>query len=327
MQNKSLIKNIRDKIKHMRILRRRNAYYAAALAGIMTVGKMQKPIEEKPKEKVEIKVDVPQKMSFEEEKDAYLMPILPMIEGCALEAYKDDVGVWTYGVGNIYTKDGHRVKEGDKLGSIDEALDLSHHYIDEDVEDALSHISRELTPYQKAAVSSFLYNCGSGILVKDGKLTKLGEALNNGDDEYFLETMLKYNKGKGKFMRGLFGRRALEAFLFQNYVSIEDLQKSIVGGLGNASRNKEINEIFKLKHGRYDASAIYNPEVAEKFVRLCQIPVTGKLSEKNKAFHVGEPVETFLTPNIRVSEKNKQKEKFFMDVVDVVRNVRSISKS
>lgn len=249
-------------------------------------------------------------MKYQDMSNAIFMAMVVMTEGLSLEAYIDAVGVGTYGCGSTLTKDGNRVKIGDKLNSVDEALDVSLHHKEERVDWVFDHIDRKLQPCQKAAIESFAYNCGAGTIVKDGKLTKLGEAINNGDDIFVVKEMLTYNRGGGSFLSGLFFRRVLEAGLYQGFISLEDLQNCVIGGLGNVATNGEIRDIFNLKiskrgkrgkaKGTFDASPITNASVMGKVIALCQKRVEGTVSDRWKKFHIGEIVANFIPERFRV---------------------------
>lgn len=253
-------------------------------------------------------------MTPQEKSDAILMSSIIMTEGCSLDAYQDDVGIWTYGAGCTKTKEGKSVKAGDKLKSNEEAFDVANHHIKERIDYVFDYIRRELTPEQKAGLKSFAYNCGAGTLVKDGELTKLGKAVNEGNDDFVIREMLTYNKAGGRFMKGLFFRRVLEAYIYQGFIPIEELQKCIIGGIYNVSYNQEMKDIFGLKELRirgrgrraktkatYIDSAITNPEVAKKMVDICQIPVQGKVSDKYAKFHMGEEIAEFLPKCFRAN--------------------------
>lgn len=70
-----------------------------------------------------------------------------------------------------------------------------------------------LSESQKAALTSFEYNLGSGIWKKDAM--PIITAINNGDLNKAGQLMQQYNKAGGKFVQGLANRRAEEAQLLQ----------------------------------------------------------------------------------------------------------------
>lgn len=70
-----------------------------------------------------------------------------------------------------------------------------------------------LSESQKAALTSFEYNLGSGIWKKDAM--PIITAINNGDLNKAGQLMQQYNTAGGKFVQGLANRRAEEAQLLQ----------------------------------------------------------------------------------------------------------------
>lgn len=282
---------------------------ALPLAGILAVGSVGYNLSMKHGliNKVEKYENKDKDDTFKNKSDSYLMSILVMIEGCTLKAYTDDIGVWTYGIGNTKTMDGRAVKKGDTLKDNEEAFAVADHHIKERIDYVFDYITRDLTPEQNAALRSFAYNCGAGTLVQNEKLTELGEAVNEGDDDFVVREMLRYNKAGGSFMKGLFFRRALEAYVYQGFVPLEELQKGIIGGIGNVSLNSEMKEIFNLKEMKirkgkkkykidatFDDTAITDRGVAMKMVAVCQSPIVGEISSKYADFHVGEQICAFL---------------------------------
>jgi len=70
-----------------------------------------------------------------------------------------------------------------------------------------------LSESQKAALTSFEYNLGSGIWKKNAM--PIITAINNGDLAKAGQLMQSYNQAGGKFVQGLANRRAEEAQLLQ----------------------------------------------------------------------------------------------------------------
>lgn len=283
---------------------------ATAMAGIMLFSGTEHNLKSCSKiEKVK-PVAVKKEMKYQDMSDAILMAMLVMTEGCSLDAYIDAVGVGTYGVGSTYTKEGKRVRMGDKLSSVEEAFEVVDRHVKEEIEWVFDYIDRKLQPWQKAAVESFAYNCGAGVIVKNGKLTKLGEAINNGDDGFVAKEMLTYNRGGGSFLSGLFFRRVLEAGVYQGFVSLDDLENCVIGGVGNVSSSKEMCDIFNLKttkwgrrgktKGSFDDDPITDASVIDKVITLCQKRIEGVVSARWEKFHIGEVVANFLPAKFSV---------------------------
>lgn len=279
----------------------------AVIAGFLAVGGLQyDAIQNEKEQKTEQRKDK-KEMTPEEQSDATLISVLIQLEGLNLNAYADDIGVWTYGIGCTKTIEGNPVKKGDVLKNNKEAFTVANYHIKERIDWVFDYIDRVLNPNQKAALKSFAYNCGADIFVQDGKLTKLGEAVNRGDDDFVIKNMLTYNKAGGSFMRGLFFRRVLEAYIYQGFVSLVDLQKCVIGGIGNVSCNKEMLDNFNVQctykrnkrgrkkvRGTFSDAAITDSSVAQKMIEICQTPIKGEVSQKYADFHTGEQVIAFL---------------------------------
>ena len=63
------------------------------------------------------------------------------------------------------------------------------------------------------------------------------------------------------------------------------------------SKNKRRGRRFKIASS-YNDAAITDSSVAEKLIAICQAPIGGKMSEKYKNFHIGEPILQFLPESI-----------------------------
>jgi len=326
--------NVKDKLQRIK----ERYGLAAAMAGVMLFSGTEHNLKSCSKVEKIKPIAEKKEMKYQDLSNAMLMSVLVMMEGFSLEAYIDAVGVGTYGFGSTYTKEGKRVKMGDKLSSVEEGFEVADRHVKEEIEWVFDYIDRKLSPWQKAAIESFAYNCGAGTIVKDGKLTKLGEAINNGDDNFVVKEMLTYNRGGGSFLSGLFFRRVLEAGIYQGFISLEDLKNCVIGGLGNVASSKEIRDIFDLKiskrgrrgkaKGTFDASPITDASVMEKVVALCQKRVEGSVSARWEKFHIGELVASFLPERFSVVDvASHQKNKFmqaakFMKTLEGMKNSR-----
>ena len=312
------VDEIREKIEQFK----RKVIMTTAIVGATVGGGMVKDAQQK-EGKFQDRIETvarakPKKYDAVKEKYSYLMPILLSIEGCTKNAYTDDIGVWTYGIGCTVTKDGEKVKEGDTLKSNEEAYEVAKYHIEERIDSTFNYIDRKLSPSKEAAVTSFAFNLGAGVLLKDGQLTELGQAINEGNDKFVVEEFLKYNKAGGSFMRGLFFRRVLEAYVYQGFISKEDLQKCYIGGIGNVSVNKYMNEAFKLevkKIGRrkkkivatFDESAVFDRAVAKQLIAICQTPMNVPQTSKMSDFNFGERVYKLMPNDLLAKSVLKQK--------------------
>lgn len=141
-----------------------------------------------------------------QEKNA--MELIKGFEGYRDTAYKDTGGVLTIGYGTTAN-----VSEGDKI-----TKEEAEAYLMEDVEKAASAVDKlvkvNLTPEQRDALTSLVYNVGEGAFKKSRAL----KALNNRDLLTFLEEAFGeekgFNKVKGETIPGLTKRRRKEMELF-----------------------------------------------------------------------------------------------------------------
>lgn len=131
--------------------------------------------------------------------------LIAKYEGCRLKAYKCPAGVWTIGYGHTAG-----VKEGDTLPSADAAKEL----LRKDLEKYAGYVNAAvksgkitfpLTQNKFDALTSFVYNCGNGLLLK---------LVSGRDAGTVAEKLLLYNKGGGKVLQGLVKRRQEEHDLF-----------------------------------------------------------------------------------------------------------------
>lgn len=129
-------------------------------------------------------------------------------EGCRLTAYPDPAtggDPWTVGYGAT----GPDIEPGTVW---------TQEQADADLQDRLAAINRtvsqavrvRLSPSQRAALVSLIYNIGRSAFLQS-TLLKL---LNAGDYEGAREQFARWNKAGGRVMAGLTNRRAAEADLF-----------------------------------------------------------------------------------------------------------------
>lgn len=131
--------------------------------------------------------------------------LIAKYEGCQLKAYKCPAGVWTIGYGHT-----EHVKAGDILPSKEAAMELLKADLDKYagyVRNCIKNgkIGFPLNQNQFDALTSFVYNCGSGSLQK---------LVTGRDAATIAQKMLQYNKGGGRVLPGLVRRRQEEHDLF-----------------------------------------------------------------------------------------------------------------
>ncbi len=129
-----------------------------------------------------------------------------------LSAYWDKYGkVWTIGYGATHYLDGSPVKQGDKLKSKEEALELLREMTKQYEENVYKLVTHPINMYQADALTSFAYNCGVGNLKKSTLLKKVNK---NDMDPTIRDEFAKWNKSGGQVLAGLTRRRKAEADLY-----------------------------------------------------------------------------------------------------------------
>ena len=136
---------------------------------------------------------------------------IQQFEGLKLKAYKDSVGIWTVGFGNIFNLDtGNPIKEGDEI-----SLETAERWLKIEVDNLQAKMIKVITvplnDNQWTALTSLTYNIGFGAF----KRSTLLRLLNAGaSKEEVAKQILRWNKAGGKEIKGLTNRRKAESNLF-----------------------------------------------------------------------------------------------------------------
>lgn len=135
--------------------------------------------------------------------------LLKQFEGCRLNAYRDNVGVWTIGYG-ITSAAGH--------GPVLPGMTITQDQADQWLLDVLGTyenavcvpLTRKPTQNQFDAMVSLCYNIGAGAFAKSTvvRLFNAGQMAGAG------KAFLRWNKAGGKVLPGLITRRTAEMGLF-----------------------------------------------------------------------------------------------------------------
>jgi len=136
--------------------------------------------------------------------------LIKRFEGCKLKAYKCAAGVWTIGWGTTRIQ-GQPVRPGLVI-SQDEAdlllqIDAEAHWAEAE---KFLRDPQALMQCQIDALASLIFNIGVGAF-RRSTILKL---INKGDAAAAAEEFLKWNKARGKVLRGLTRRRHTERKLF-----------------------------------------------------------------------------------------------------------------
>ena len=136
---------------------------------------------------------------------------IQQFEGLKLKAYKDSVGIWTVGFGNIFNLDtGNPIKEGDEI-----SLETAERWLKIEVDNLQAKMRKVITvplnDNQWTALTSLAYNIGFGAF----KRSTLLRLLNAGaSKEEVAKQFLRWNKAGGKEIKGLTNRRQAESNLY-----------------------------------------------------------------------------------------------------------------
>lgn len=137
--------------------------------------------------------------------------VIKHYEGCELDAYLCPAGIPTIGYGNTFYKDGKPVKMGDKITK-EQAEELLPGIVQKFALQVNNYIKTSLLQHQFDALVSLAYNIGMGNFAKStllGLVNKKAERIQVGNE------FLKWNKSKGKELKGLTNRRKTEAELYK----------------------------------------------------------------------------------------------------------------
>lgn len=164
----------------------------------------------------------------EAEKIAF--PALVFLEGCSRQAYQDACKIWTVGIGNTVRPDGKPVTAKDFLKDDDEIRRYVAHHLEKHIYPYLDkYIKRSLKPHETAAIISLSYNCGVKALgSNNGRIAK---AVNGGNpDEIAKAFLTKVATRTRRFSEGLAVRRCLEILIYQNKITLDDINGFYIGG-------------------------------------------------------------------------------------------------
>jgi lysozyme len=132
-------------------------------------------------------------------------------EGVRQKPYKCPAGLWTVGVGHLIG-DGKTLPDSwNKTFTLDEVYDILAKDVARFERGVSKYITVPLRQNEFDALVSFSFNLGLGVLQR----STLRQALNRGDKEGAIASLLKYNKAGGKVLKGLDNRRKDEAALFR----------------------------------------------------------------------------------------------------------------
>ena len=153
------------------------------------------------------------------------MHLIKRLEGLRLEVYQDVAGFWTVGYGHLIT-------QADNLYPYSDVTEITEAEADrllaQDMRIAqgivAQHVRVPLTPAQRDALVSFVFNIGPGapgakdgfVYLKNGQPSTMLRKINAGDFEGAAAEFDKWVLAGGQRVNGLIARRAEERALFEN---------------------------------------------------------------------------------------------------------------
>jgi lysozyme len=155
------------------------------------------------------------------------LEILKDREKLELTAYQDSGGVWTIGYGATTYENGTKVKKGDTITEAKAVQLLSYH-----VGIAAGSVNRLVTSTlnqgQFDALTSFVYNVGSGNFQKSNLLKVVNTDPNNYDavEKAFLAWISVTVNGQLKPVQGLINRRNEEIEMYRSGSELVVLKKN-----------------------------------------------------------------------------------------------------
>ena len=137
--------------------------------------------------------------------------LIKEFEGFSDRPYKCSANIPTIGYGNTFYPDGKRVSMLDKQITKEYADEIFRNVADNFAFKVSKLIKSKVTQNQFNALVSFAYNVGIGNLEKS-TLLKLVNI--NPNDAMIAKQFLRWNKAKGKELKGLTNRRIKESALY-----------------------------------------------------------------------------------------------------------------
>ena len=137
--------------------------------------------------------------------------LIKQFEGFSNIPYKCSANIPTIGYGNTFYPDGKRVSMLDKEITKEYADEIFKNVADNFAFKVSKLIKSKVTQNQFNSLVSFAYNVGIGNLEKS-TLLKLVNI--NPNDAMIAKQFLRWNKAKGKELKGLTNRRIKESALY-----------------------------------------------------------------------------------------------------------------
>lgn len=138
--------------------------------------------------------------------------LLEKLEGCKLDAYQDQGGVWTIGIGTTVYPFGVKVKKGDKLESRQQAIELMMHDLKMFEVAVAKLIDVPLDQNEFDALVLLAYNIGTKAFADSTLRKKINL---NAPVEEIEKAWMLWVYDNGKVINGLINRRKSEFHLYK----------------------------------------------------------------------------------------------------------------
>lgn len=167
--------------------------------------------------------------------------LIAALEGCELIAYEDVTG-YAIGYGSHKHLDGRSVKKGDTITQED-AIKLLKQRVENEFFPHAKRIltNSEINNYQAGAVTSLIYNCGTGKITSKSSVIKAINA--NPEDPKIKDLFAEWRLSGGKVCEGLCKRRAREYEFYKNKKINMNVSYVYNSNLGGYETNSESDAV------------------------------------------------------------------------------------
>ena len=167
--------------------------------------------------------------------------LIAALEGCRLIAYPDVTG-FAIGYGSHKHLDGRNVKKGDTITQED-AIKLLKQRVENEFFPHAKRIltNSEINSYQAGAVTSLIYNCGTGNITSERSVIKAINA--NPKDPKIKDLFAEWRLSGGKVCEGLCKRRAREYEFYDKQKINMNVSYVYNSNLGGYETNSESDAV------------------------------------------------------------------------------------
>lgn len=146
-----------------------------------------------------------------------MLDLIKKWEGLELKAYKDAVGIWTIGYGTTASAGVGITPRAGMTITEKQAEEYLRRYLEKRMPQTLGWIKVPTTQNQFNAIMSFIYNVGIGAFQNSTLLRKHNAKDFKGASLEFQ----RWNKAKGRVLKGLVNRRKDEMDMYINGMTVQ----------------------------------------------------------------------------------------------------------